>query len=87
MPEDGPDQMKEHASNVGYPFPYLYDQSQDVARAYDAACTPDFYVFDGDLRSIYHGRLDASRPGSDTPVTGEDVRIALDSILANREYV
>jgi thiol-disulfide isomerase/thioredoxin len=81
-PQDGPDRMKEHAAEVGYPFPYLYDESQGVARAYDAACTPDIYVFDEDLKLYYRGRLDGSRPGNDVPLTGEDLRGALDTLLA-----
>ena len=83
-PQDGPEEMKKHAARVGYPFPYLYDESQDVARAYDAACTPDFYVFDGQLRLAYRGRLDGSRPGNNTPLTGEDLRSALDALLAGK---
>lgn len=82
-PMDGPDKMKEHAAAVGYPFPYLYDESQEIAHAYDAACTPDFYVFDGDLALAYRGRLDDSRPNSGTPLTGRDLRAALDAILAS----
>ena len=81
-PQDGPDEMRRHAAEVGYPFPYLYDESQEVARAYDAACTPDFYVFDGDLKLAYRGRLDGSTPGNDVPLTGEDLRAALDAVLA-----
>jgi hypothetical protein len=73
--------MQQVAEELGYPFPYLYDESQEVARAYDAACTPDFYVFDADLKSIYHGQLDGSRPGNRIPVTGEDMRQALDGLL------
>ncbi len=80
-PQDGPELMKKHAANCGYPFPYLYDESQAVAKSYDAACTPDFYVFDGDLALVYRGRLDASRPNSGIPVTGEDLRKALDNTL------
>ncbi len=83
-PDDSPEKMKETAEKLGYPFPYLYDESQDVARAYDAACTPDFYLFDGDLKLVYRGRLDASRPQSDIPVTGEDLRRALDALLEGR---
>lgn len=83
-PEDGPAQMAEQASQLGYPFPYLYDESQDVARAYDAVCTPDFFVFDGGLKCAYRGQLDASRPGNDKPVTGADMRAALESILAGQ---
>ncbi len=81
-PQDGPEEMKKHAARVGYPFPYLYDESQDAARAYDAACTPDFYVFDSELRLAYRGRLDGSRPGNGFPLTGEDLRAALDAVLA-----
>ena len=81
-PADSPEKMKELAAEVGYPFPYLYDASQEVARAYDAACTPDFYVFDGNLRLAYRGRLDDSRPKTDTPLTGRDLRAALDAVLA-----
>ena len=77
--------MKEEAEKVGYPFPYLYDESQEVAKAYDAACTPDFYIFDGELRCAYRGQLDGSRPGNDVPVTGGDMRAALDAILAGNE--
>ncbi len=82
-PQDGPDHMKHVAEELHYPFPYLYDESQEVAKAYDAACTPDLYLFDGDLRAIYHGRLDGSRPGSGIPVNGIDFRTALDHLLAN----
>lgn len=81
-PQDGPEEMKKHAARIGYPFPYLYDESQDVARAYDAACTPDFYVFDGEMRLAYRGRLDGSRPGNGIPLTGKDLRAALDAVLA-----
>jgi len=81
-PEDAPEKMKEVAEAHGYGFPYLYDESQDVARAYHAACTPDFFVFDGDLKLAYRGQLDDSRPGNDIPVTGGDLRAALDAMLA-----
>jgi len=82
-PEDGPDKMRDQAAAVGYTFPYLYDESQEVARRYDAACTPDFYVFDGDLRLRYRGQLDGSRPKRNPiPTTGEDLRAALDAVLA-----
>ncbi|MBL7799001.1 MAG: thioredoxin family protein [Saprospiraceae bacterium] len=84
-PEDAPDKMPEHARAVGYTFPYLYDETQDVARRYDAACTPDFYVFDGDLRLFYRGQLDGSRPKRNpVPPTGEDLRAALDAVLAGQ---
>ena len=80
--QDGPEEMRRHALEQGYAFPYLYDATQAVARAYDAACTPDFYIFDGSKRLIYRGRLDGSRPNSDTPLTGADLRAALDAVLA-----
>ncbi len=83
-PADAPDKMKAKAEAVGYPFPYLYDETQAVARAYDAACTPDFYVFDGNLKLAYRGQLDDSRPGSGLPVTGTDLRQALDAMLAGQ---
>lgn len=81
-PQDRPERMAELARAREFPFPYLYDQPQDTARAFDAACTPDFYVFDGERRLVYRGQLDDSRPGNDRPVTGRDVRAALDALLA-----
>lgn len=81
-PEDGPAKMKEYATRLKYPFPYLFDETQQVAKAYDAACTPDFYLFNGDLKCIYRGQLDNSRPGNGIPVTGKDVREALEALLA-----
>ncbi|HAS46900.1 MAG TPA: thioredoxin family protein [Microscillaceae bacterium] len=81
-PEDSPERMKIVAEELGYPFPYLYDETQEVAKAYTAECTPDFSIFDGDLRCVYRGQLDGSRPGSGVPVTGTDIRKALDAILA-----
>lgn len=86
-PEDAPDRMRMAAQTLGYPFPYLYDESQDVARAYQAACTPDFYVFDSGLKLVYRGRLDGSTPGNDLPLTGEDLRAALDAILSGQPVV
>ncbi|WP_422355016.1 thioredoxin family protein [Roseivirga pacifica] len=80
-PQDGPDLMKEEAEKVGYSFPYLYDETQDVAKAYDAACTPDFYIFDAEMKCAYRGQLDGSRPGNGVPVTGSDMRAVLDEIL------
>lgn len=80
-PMDGPEKMAEVAKNLNYPFPYLYDPTQEVAKAYDAACTPDFYIFDGDMKLTYRGRMDASRPGNEIPVTGNDLRGALDKTL------
>jgi len=81
-PDDSPEKMKETAAGLGYPFPYLYDESQDVAKAYDAACTPDFFIFDGELKLVYRGQLDDSRPDNGIPVTGKDIRAALDNILS-----
>ncbi|MBL7816439.1 MAG: thioredoxin family protein [Saprospiraceae bacterium] len=80
-PQDAPDKMKIVAHTEGYTFPYLYDETQEVAKAYDAACTPDFYVFDGERRLVYRGRIDGSRPKNDLPVTGEDLRAVLDAVL------
>lgn len=85
-PQDGPEKMKQHATAVGYPFPYLYDETQEIAKAYDAACTPDLYVFDKDLKSVYHGQLDDSRPGNGIPVSGKDIRNVLDSVLMGEDY-
>ena len=81
-PDDSPERMKEVAEEKGYQFPYLFDETQEVARAYDAACTPDFFVYDRDLRCVYRGQFDDSRPGNGKPVTGKDMRMALDSIVA-----
>ena len=83
-PEDGPDHMREEKARVGYTFPYLFDETQEVAKAYRAACTPDFYVFDGDQRLVYRGQLDESRPNNGKPLTGKDLRTALDAVLARR---
>jgi peroxiredoxin len=82
-PMDSPELMKSNALEVGYTFPYLYDATQEVAHAYDAACTPDFYIFDKNLKLVYRGRLDASRPNSGTPVTGEDIRKVLNNLSQN----
>ncbi len=82
-PEDAPDKMKQNAIDNDFIFPYLYDDTQSVAKAYDAACTPDFYVFDSDLKLVYRGQLDSSRPGNEIPVTGEDLRTAIDAVLNN----
>jgi len=84
-PQDGPEFMKTHAKAVGYPFPYLYDESQEVAKAYDAACTPDLYVFNAQLKLVYRGQLDNSRPGNGIPLTGSDLKHALDCLLKNQE--
>ena len=82
-PEDGPDQMKDNAKQEGYTFSYLYDETQDTAKAYQAACTPDFYLFDDNLALVYRGQLDDSRPGNGIPLTGKDLRNALDALIAN----
>ncbi len=82
-PADSPEQMVHEVENRGYTFPYLYDETQEVAKAYRAACTPDFYVFDADHRLVYRGQLDSSRPNSATPLTGKDLRAALDAVLAD----
>ena len=82
-PQDGPEKMKIHAAENSYPFPYLYDESQAVAKAYDAACTPDFFLFDGKMDLYYRGRLDQSRPGNDIPVDGGDLRLAVMEMLAD----
>jgi len=84
-PDDNPDQMEKMARKYHYPFPYLFDQTQEVAKAYQAACTPDFYLFDTDLKLIYRGQLDDSRPGNGIPVNGRDLREALDAVLNNRK--
>ncbi|WP_422105143.1 thioredoxin family protein [Winogradskyella sp.] len=82
-PQDAPDKMKAHAKTNHYPFPYLYDETQDIAKAYDAACTPDFFLFDKDLKLVYAGQLDDSRPGNGIPVTGKDLRAAMDALVNN----
>jgi len=82
VPDDGPEQMRLVAKVLKFPYPYLYDKRQTVAKAYDAACTPDFYIFDGERKLYYRGRLDDSRPGNGIPLTGRDMRTALDQLLA-----
>ena len=82
-PEDAPKKMWETARKYNYPFPYLFDEDQEAAKAYDAACTPDFYLFDDELKLIYRGQLDNSRPGNGIPVNGRDLREALDNVLNN----
>ena len=81
-PDDAPPRMAEEVERRGYTFPYLIDETQEVAQAYQAACTPDFYVFDKERRLVYRGQMDSSRPGNDIPVTGEDLRKALDAVLS-----
>jgi peroxiredoxin len=83
-PADSPEQMVHEAEERGYVFPYLYDETQEVAHAYHAACTPDFFLFDGDCKLAYRGQLDASRPGNEIPVTGADLRAAIDALVAGR---
>jgi peroxiredoxin len=81
-PEDGPEKMREHAKAKAFPFAYLYDESQTTAKAYDAACTPDIYVFDSNLQLVYRGQFDDARPGNNMPVTGASLSQALDALLA-----
>ncbi len=81
---DSPALMAEEARSAGYSFPYLYDESQEIAKAYQAACTPDFFLFDGDRKLVYRGQLDDSRPNNGLPVTGADLRAALDAVIAGK---
>jgi peroxiredoxin len=83
-PEDAPESLAEEAREAGYTFPYLFDETQEVAKAYTAACTPDFFLFDADRKLAYRGQFDSSRPGDDVPVTGKDIRAAIDAVLADR---
>lgn len=88
-PQDGPEGMREQAARLGWKFPYLLDETQEVARSYGAACTPDFFLFDGEMRLVYRGQLDGSRPrrgdyGNDQPVTGEDLRGAMDAVIRGK---
>jgi len=83
FPSDGPDAMKEEASTWGYAFPYVFDADQAVARAYRAACTPDFFLFDADRKLVYRGQLDDSRPSNGIPVSGADLRAAIEAVLAD----
>ena len=83
-PDDSPAHMAEEVQRAGYTFPYLYDETQAVAKAYDAACTPDFFLFDRERRLVYRGQFDDSRPGNGLPVTGADLRAAVDAVLQNR---
>lgn len=84
FPQDGPEKMKEESRSAGYTFPYLFDGTQDVARAYKAACTPDIFLFDADHSLVYRGQFDSSRPGNGLPVTGADLRAACDAVLAGK---
>jgi peroxiredoxin len=83
-PDDSPEKMAEEVRNAGYTFPYLYDESQAVAKAFHAACTPDFFVFNRELKLVYRGQFDDSRPGNNLPVTGKDLRASLDAVLSGR---
>jgi peroxiredoxin len=83
-PDDSPERMKSEAKSAGYTFPYLFDESQAVARSYGAACTPDFFLFDSDRRLVYRGQFDDSRPGNSKPITGADLRAACDAVLAGK---
>jgi peroxiredoxin len=83
-PEDAPDSLKEQAEQVGFDFPYCFDETQEVAKAYTAACTPDLFLFDDELKLVYRGQLDDSRPGNNKPVTGQHLRAALDDVVAGR---
>lgn len=83
-PQDGPEKMHLHAKNTNYPFPYLYDETQSVAKAYDAACTPDFFLFDSSMKLVYRGQLDDSRPGNGLPVDGTDVLNAVQCMIENK---
>ena len=84
FPDDSPEGMRAQAKRLGFTFPYLYDESQQVARAYEAACTPDFFLYDRDLRLVYRGQFDASRPSLTVPVTGSDLRRAVEALLAGK---
>ena len=84
-PDDSPEKMREFAKKYHFPFPYLYDESQEIAKAYDAACTPDFSVFDQNLNCIYRGQLDDARPGNEEPNNGKDLRLVLDYLLQKKE--
>jgi peroxiredoxin len=83
-PDDSPERMKQEATSAGYSFPYLFDESQEVARTYGAACTPDFFLFDSNQRLAYRGQFDDSRPGNSKPITGADLRAACDAVLAGQ---
>jgi peroxiredoxin len=86
-PTDAPDGLKRQAETYGFNFPYLYDETQSVARAYKAACTPDFFLFDRDFRLVYRGQFDSSRPGNGVPVTGKDLRAALDAVVEDKPQI
>ena len=88
-PQDAPEEMKKQAERLGFRFPYLFDETQEIARAYEAACTPDLFLFDQEMKLVYRGQLDDSRPrrgdyGNDIPVTGKDLRAAMDAVIAGK---
>lgn len=83
-PDDSPAKLKQMAEELGWQFPFCYDETQTIAKAYTAACTPDFFLFDADLRLVYRGQLDDSRPGNDKPLTGKDLRAAIERVLAGQ---
>ena len=83
-PEDSPEGMKEQAKELGFTFPYCYDESQETAKSYTAACTPDFFLFGKERKLVYRGQLDGSRPGNNVPLTGEDLRAAIDAVLEDK---
>lgn len=83
-PQDSPEKLREQVKRAGFNFPYAYDETQDVAKSYTAACTPDFFLFDKDRKLVYRGQLDDSRPGNEKPVTGADLRAAIDKVIADR---
>ena len=84
QPEDAPDSLKQMAKRLGFTFPFCFDETQEVAKAYTAACTPDFFLFDNERKLVYRGQLDDSRPGNDQPINGHSLRAAIDAVLGNR---
>jgi len=84
FPEDAPESLAAQARELGFTFPYVYDETQEVAHAYDAACTPDFFLFDDALKLVYRGQFDDSRPGNGVAVTGKDLRAAMDAVIAGQ---
>ncbi|MFA5251264.1 MAG: thioredoxin family protein [Phycisphaerae bacterium] len=85
FPEDNPEMMAQKAKEAGFTFPYLYDETQEVAKAYGAACTPDFFLYDKDIKLVYRGQMDDSRPGNNVPITGSDLRAALEAVLEGKK--
>ena len=84
-PDDSPEKMVDEVANAGYTFPYLFDESQETAKAYHAACTPDFFLFDKDRKLVYRGQFDDSRPGNNIPLSGRDIRTAVNAVLAGKD--